>query len=184
MPEFGIDEVVSPAEQSRTEHGPADSESCVPVVTLQCRAGSNASAGRLASVDLLFRGAGLALGSVAGLAELIGTAHACATVGAVLNDMRQFVHQQPAAIPAARREFALREHDVLSDRVGVRVHGICGARRRGVGMNTDAAEIVPEAWLHRGAGRGVEGLARRIQRGLDHRRKMTRVFSAVVLSQR
>ncbi len=57
------------------------------------------------------------------------------------------------------------------DRIG-------GRRRRRIGVHPDTAEVVTETGLHKGACRGIEGLAGRAQYLVDERRRCVRSQSA------
>ena len=86
--------------------------------------------------------------------------------------MPQLVREQLLALRGARREATGAEDDVVADREGVRVDGVRGLLRGGVGVHAHAAEVVTEARLHRRPRRLVERLTGRAKHFVDDRRRV------------
>ncbi len=88
----------------------------------------------------------------------------------LLDDMSQFVREQPAALRGSGIEAPKAENDVVSNCVGMSVERpsrhLCVLIR----MHAHTAEVVSEARLHKGASRQVEGLTRRAKYFVDDRR--------------
>jgi hypothetical protein len=81
---------------------------------------------------------------------------------ALLDDMREFVCQEVAALQRRRGVSAGRKDDLLTDRVGERVQCLSRLCRQGIGMDTNTAEIAAEAALEIGASVLIERLARKV----------------------
>ena len=81
----------------------------------------------------------------------------------LLNDVHQFVRQQPPPLRGIGMPAARAERDVPPDGPRLRTRIPRAAFRRGVGVDAHAAEIVPEACLHRAAGLRGQRLARLAQ---------------------
>jgi hypothetical protein len=64
---------------------------------------------------------------------------------ALLDDMSQFVCQQPSPFRRARRVLSFAKDDVSRDGERARVDGVSRDRRPGVRMDADAAEVVTES---------------------------------------
>jgi hypothetical protein len=65
--------------------------------------------------------------------------------------MRKFVSDQPLSSHGFRRELTGGKGDVLSKRVGVRIHARRGSHRLSIGVNAHITEIMPELRLEIGA---------------------------------
>jgi len=90
-----------------------------------------------------------------------------------LDDVREFVDEQLAALAGRRCESAGPEHDVVADRVGVRGHVGCRLGGGAVGVDDDVARIDAEIPAERLTGRVGEraaGLAQGAVNALRHRR--------------
>ena len=81
------------------------------------------------------------------------------TLRALLSHMHQFMCEKPFAGIALRRVLSSVECDVISIRVGKRVHGAGRFRRANIRMYPHAAEIISEPRLEKRACCRVEGLA-------------------------
>jgi len=86
----------------------------------------------------------------------------------LLHDMREFMRDQAPSVLRGRREPAAAEHDIVPDRVCIRV----GVSRRFVccctGMDTDVGKIVLEAAFHVSSQRRLKRTAGPIEDvGLD-----------------
>src|SRR4029077_4158611 len=80
--------------------------------------------------------------------------------------------RQEAPPDLALRLVATRaEHDLATEREGVRADRACRLGRRAVGVDTNCAEIVAETRLEHGACRGIERLAVRAQCRMDGGRR-------------
>jgi hypothetical protein len=68
----------------------------------------------------------------------------------LLNDVRQFVCQQPPPLAAVRRSPRRSENHVPAHCISQRIHRPGRLRRLTVGMQANIAEVVPEFGLHEG----------------------------------
>jgi hypothetical protein len=92
----------------------------------------------------------------------------------MLNDMRQFMHQQPLPISAVRYEAALRKHDLAAGgkRFGPDFRGGLGGRRAVV--NADMGEVAAKAGLDVAPDGRVERATRLGEGAVDRCRRFHR----------
>ena len=74
----------------------------------------------------------------------------------LLEHVREFMGEEPAACHRGRRVLSRREGDVGACREGTSMQPLRAARAALVGVYADPAEVLAETWLHEGAGRLVQ----------------------------
>lgn len=81
----------------------------------------------------------------------------------LLNYMRQLMRHQPSPGRTLRRKLPRAKHHIPPDGVCQRIHRPCALGRLCICVHPYAAEVVPEARLHKGPRLGVQRLAGRAQ---------------------
>lgn len=105
---------------------------------------------------------GLSFPKVTRLADRAGRPRIGGLV-ALLDDVSQFVGEQPHPRLGIRLIPALPHHDMPPEREGLRVDRAGRLRRPGIGVYSNVREVVTEPALHLGPGRGVQSLTRSAQ---------------------
>ena len=90
-----------------------------------------------------------------------------AKIAGLLNDVGEFMTKQPPALWRFRAVASLAKDDVRSGRPGPGVQAARRAGRQVVGVQTDAAEVATEAFLHPGANGRIDWRTRRAQHLLN-----------------
>ena len=76
----------------------------------------------------------------------------------LLERMREFVSEESAPVITRRRILVGVEDEVASHRVSARIHGARGFSCARISVDPHVTEVVPEAWFHEPARRGIERL--------------------------